>query len=250
MRAKSYFDNYQVGTELTKFGLIGLVVGARTGQILDNNGEIYRDSEVTTYQEIQKPRKFKDKNFQNLDLRRLEIKGSLFESCTFYNSEYVGSKFISVELVDADFSKSNGVDVEFEQCASYSMILTGSDLSNAKITKSIFIDAGISRVYLDCSEITDCYFRCAYFVASSVTSSKIHNCNFINSNMFDVDFSHTKISNCDFTNANLRLTDWSFATIENCNFTDADLKNATYNKHTKGLENFTKEQLETMTLRI
>ena len=243
MRAKSYFDNYQGGTELTNCGLIGLVVGARTGQILDNNGEIYQDSEVTTYQEIQKPRKFEDKNFRNLDLRRLEIKGSVFESCTFYHSEYVGSKFISVELVESNFSKSNGVDVEFEQCVSYSMILTGSDLSNAKITKSTFIDAGISRVYLDCSEITDCHFLNSYFVASSITSSKIHNCNFVNANMFDADFSHTKISNCG-------LTDWSFATIENCDFTGADLKNAMYNKHTKGLENFTKEQLETMTLRI
>ncbi len=196
----------------------------------------------TTFTEIQTKYATGERNFQNLQLSKVNLRGVTLKGVNLHGADLSCADLRDADLTDSDLRKCNlkGADlrgsilngVQFD-----SADLSGANLNGAKLIKAHFRKAKLCSTYL-----TKANLEGAYLVEADLNKASLNNANLANSNLKKANLMGafllaTNLSNVFLSEANLCDTILNGATIDNTHF-----KGAVYSEKSRFPMGFEPEQ--------
>ena len=140
----------------------------------------------------------------------------------FINADLSGSKFVGVDLHQADLRSATLSETDFSGAD-----LTGANLRSVNLKPAIidsrtqFREADLSRADLSDKDAPDCNFRGVDFEHANLSRGTFSDCDFR-----DADFTEANLADADFTDSEFDDADFDKADIEDADFEGADLVDA------------------------
>ena len=143
-------------------------------------------------------------NFERKDLKRVNVKETTFNNCSFEAAAGTGSKFSNVEFNKCDFSGSNFQDCYFNACKFYNKsLIEGANFSNGIFIECVFVNVTIKRsTFFNC-RFENCIFDDCEIYSDTTESSVLYNCRINNTNLAHLNIEYMQVKNVSLNNVTL-----------------------------------------------
>ena len=134
-------------------------------------------------------------DFKRKDLKRINVKNTTFNKCSFEAVAGTGSKFLNAEFSKCDFTGSNFQDCYFNACKfNDKSLIEAANFSNAIFIECVFENVIMKRsTFFNC-HLENCKFDSCEIYSDTMESSVFYNCRISNTNLahLNIEFIQTK----------------------------------------------------------
>lgn len=139
-------------------------------------------------------------NFKRKDLKRVNVKDTKFNCCSFEAAAGTGTKFTNAEFNNCDFTGSNFQDCYFNVCKfSDKTLIEGANFSNG-----VFIDCVFENIIIKKSTLFDCRFENCVFDSCQIYSDTTESSVLCNCQISNIDLAHLNIEYMQIKNVCLK----------------------------------------------
>lgn len=140
-----------------------------------------------------------DEHQTGTDFRKIELRESIVESCSFTDCSFQNASFIDVKFSSCDLSNSRFSGAYFERCAFVNCKCVGIDMSDTVIKQVSFSGSKLTYAYFDKAKLTDIFLEETELTEASISEAVLkrvqaETCKFIKNNFFK-----TMLSGMDFS---------------------------------------------------
>ena len=135
-------------------------------------------------------------DFKRKELKRVNVKDTIFNNCSFEAAAGTGSKFSNTEFNKCDFSGSNFQDCYFNACKfNNETLIEGANFSNGVFIECMFENIIIRRsTFYDC-RFENCIFDSCDIYSDTTESSVLYNCRINNTNLAHLNIEYMQVRN-------------------------------------------------------
>lgn len=147
---------------------------------------------------------FVDERFDQMSLKRVNVRESKFESCSFFKAAATGSNFIACQFNNCNFNGSNFQYVDFT-----GSVFSSNDRDDLiQDGKSTMIGANFSGVNFSSTTLEDIKIEGCSLGNSIFSNAHIKNCDMTSSTLEGANFKGAFLENIDLNRINIEYADF------------------------------------------
>ena len=143
-------------------------------------------------------------DFTRKDLKKINVKDTIFNNCSFEAAAGTGSKFSNAKFSKCNFTGSNFQDCYFNKCKfNNKSMIEGANFSNGVFVECVFENMTIRRsTFFDC-RFENCKFDSCEIYSDTTESSVLYNCRINNTNLAHLNIEYIQVKNVRLNNVTL-----------------------------------------------